>query len=1033
MKTSQNPYLAGQSVGNSSGFVGRSEIIQEILQVLRHPRRSRVLVFGQRRIGKTSLLDELASKLPSSGQFRPVYFDLQEQAGRPLSRVSSELASTIARRLGLATPDLGNRPEWAFRDRWLGVALDSLPPEDTLVLLIDEFDTRGNARLEQEFADFFTLLQPWTERETARLGLVVAMGRMVSDISYLALPFFRSCPMLKLRSLGRASTEKLVRLSEAEHSLLWAPSAVRAVWDAMAGHPFLTQQLCSRVWERAKNEWAGPSSEPPRVSVARVKAEIDKTIEESTPMLEWLWEGMTQPCQLVAAVMAGAEAHSFGQDQIFQRIGELGLDSSTTEIQEAPQLLREWGVLQSRNGRYAFEQAFLRTWIAGHKSPGQILSHFRQPASRSSTFYETARVLWEEIRESPDAAEIQPIGILLERALKSDPAHVDAIQLLAEIHQARGEEDRALELLRHLHELAPSAARRRLVPILLGRAQLLDDEDERLEVLEQLLDIDPQQEEAFRARQTILRLRAERSMEGGDLEKALYWYEAAGLTEHMEELQQELRRREMEAYMSNITQLSEARRYQEAMRVLEEAKERFPEAEGWESTRVELSRAIELEGMFEEGCSALLGGDRERSRTLLAQLVARDPTYPQAVRFLYQAVTGRDPEGARSPVDWSPGDQPDVPGNGDQDSAISTNEEFEVRSYTARVKVPTHMDTATTPPLPDEPPFEPPPVDLPATGETASGGDPLAVEHGASESPHWEQDTLKDEPIPMEQADHPEPSPSSGYSPEPDLVGNNQPAHHDGWAWDGDGSPGRDEDFSEDWAGESTQGAGLLRSPFFWVILAGICGALVWVLNTDGDDVQLSGAVSTKTEDRPVPAEVAVSSQERASPRASDEHAAAGTVDHQPAPRNMEVSGETPTTPERDGTETQQPASSPSRASGPAAQARPSSSLPPAEPQQVEKPARSTGTSVAAVKTGPQWPAARMGRFSIDSEPPGADVYLGTRHIGTTPLSGHEFKAGEYVVRLELGGYQSAAFLGEIKAGQLVDLGSFTLESLDAE
>jgi hypothetical protein len=88
-----NPYVAGNPVGDSPAFVGRVDALREVLRVLRRSQDNAVVLYGQRRIGKTSILQHLAAWLSRIGPYRPVYFDLQDQAAWPLGRVLRELAT----------------------------------------------------------------------------------------------------------------------------------------------------------------------------------------------------------------------------------------------------------------------------------------------------------------------------------------------------------------------------------------------------------------------------------------------------------------------------------------------------------------------------------------------------------------------------------------------------------------------------------------------------------------------------------------------------------------------------------------------------------------------------------------------------------------------------------------------------------------------------------------------------------------------------------------------------------------------------
>ena len=91
----QNPYIAGNPVGDTPAFIGRADILREVVRMLRRPQDNALVLYGQRRIGKTSVLLELAARLPESGPFYPVYFDLQDKAAWALERVLAQLSQKI--------------------------------------------------------------------------------------------------------------------------------------------------------------------------------------------------------------------------------------------------------------------------------------------------------------------------------------------------------------------------------------------------------------------------------------------------------------------------------------------------------------------------------------------------------------------------------------------------------------------------------------------------------------------------------------------------------------------------------------------------------------------------------------------------------------------------------------------------------------------------------------------------------------------------------------------------------------------------
>src|SRR5262249_23241554 len=91
----RNPYIAGRALGQSNGFFDRESVFRLVETGLLSPEQNAVVLFGQRRIGKTSILLQLQRRLATL-PFLPVYFDLMDRARHPLGQVLFEIGTKIA-------------------------------------------------------------------------------------------------------------------------------------------------------------------------------------------------------------------------------------------------------------------------------------------------------------------------------------------------------------------------------------------------------------------------------------------------------------------------------------------------------------------------------------------------------------------------------------------------------------------------------------------------------------------------------------------------------------------------------------------------------------------------------------------------------------------------------------------------------------------------------------------------------------------------------------------------------------------------
>ncbi|MBN2393169.1 MAG: tetratricopeptide repeat protein [Anaerolineae bacterium] len=491
MQRAINPYIAGNPVGDSPAFIGRTDVLREVTRVLRQPQSNAIVLYGQRRIGKTSILQYLETHLPDEGPYRAVYFDLQDKAEWTLERVLHVLAQTIAQALGQPEPDLGQDGATAFRTTWLPATLDALPKGCSLVLLFDEFDVLSDPQGEQAAKAFFPYLRDLLGVEPARLQFIFVIGRNVGDLNAIALSLFKGTPYRRVSLLDKGDTTALARLSEANGTLRWPDEAAGTVWTLTHGHPFLTQQLCSHVWEAI---YDAEPDDVPTITPDDVENAVTDALQASENALEWLWNGLGPAERVVASALAEAGPDPISREQLEQILQESGVRVLIRELQNAPELLQEWDIIEPDDGApgtggYRFRVELLRRWIAEHKPLHRVQEELDRIEPLADNLYKVAFGYYR-------SGNLKQAATRLQEAIGLNPNHVTANQLFADILLALGQPKKAQELLERLYTYYPAAARPRLVQALLATSSIVYDDEEKLRVYKKILQIDPGQQEA---------------------------------------------------------------------------------------------------------------------------------------------------------------------------------------------------------------------------------------------------------------------------------------------------------------------------------------------------------------------------------------------------------------------------------------------------------------------------------------------------------------------------------------------------------
>jgi len=576
-----NPYIAGNPVGGSEAFVGRTDILRTVLRVLKNPGENAIVLYGQRRIGKTSVLLELMRRLPQEGPYQPIYFDLQDKAALPLSTVLRELMQRIAAATGMPAPTVTNDalPE-QFQITFLQAVLQQLSTETSLVLLFDEFDVLDNPGEGQAGTEFFPYLRNLlTLNPRLQFGFVI--GRRPEDLSSFTLSIFKGIKAEPISLLTATDTTALVRLSEQNGSLHWAEEAIAQVYALTGGHPFLTQQLCQELWETA---WQDDSTETPLITPAAIDAAIDPTLRSATNALEWLWDGLRPAQRIVAAALAEAGPDSITQEELESRLQQSGVRILVGELQDAPRTLQDWDMLEPGKTGYRFRVELLRRWLVKNKPLTRVQEEIDYIQPVAENLFQAAYAFYQ-------GGQLEQALPLLRQTVALNPNHLRGTQVLSEILLAQKEVDEARQLLENLYQYHPGAARPRLVQALLIQANAEQNDDQQNMLFDRILELEPNQREAKIWRQQRL--------------------------------------------LSQLVVLEKAEKYEEALVIAHKLVNELPPG----SDLSLVQRKIQLADLYTLGLNAMEVNGYTAAAQLFTQIISLEPTYRDAIHHLYYTIT----------------------------------------------------------------------------------------------------------------------------------------------------------------------------------------------------------------------------------------------------------------------------------------------------------------------------------------------------------------------------------------------------------
>jgi len=264
-----NPYVAGAPILEEDMFFGRQELVDRILQTIHN---NSLLIYGERRIGKTSIQHQVRKRLREIDdpvyEFHPVYVDLQ---GTPEERFFQTIAADIFEELapvldGLA-PCTDLAGDYSYRDfvRDIHAVLKKLRSRTTkkvkLVLLIDEVDEVNayDPRINQKLRSLF--MKSFAEN----LAAVVSGVEIKKRWEQKGSPWYNFFEEIEVAPLKPGDARELISRPIRGMFRLDRGAAERII-AITGGKPYLIQKVCMSLVTRLHEQRRR------RITVADVEA-----------------------------------------------------------------------------------------------------------------------------------------------------------------------------------------------------------------------------------------------------------------------------------------------------------------------------------------------------------------------------------------------------------------------------------------------------------------------------------------------------------------------------------------------------------------------------------------------------------------------------------------------------------------------------------------------------------------------------------------------------------------------------------------
>lgn len=358
-----SPYVIGVPLTTQQEiFVGRTDISARIENLLLNQRRLPLLLYGQRRMGKTSLLNNLGRLLPTT--ILPLFIDLQGPASQAsnhsgfLYNLARGMINSAQRQRGLTLPPLSREalatdPFTDF-DEWLDKVEQALG-KNTALLALDEFEALEIPIQEGRFNEtavmnmFRHLIQ-----HRSHFKILLAGSHSLEEFGHWA-SYLINVQIVHLSYLNEAEARQLIERPTHDFTLHYEPGAGRRVLELTRGHPFLVQLLCSEIIA-LKNDQDAADRRLARF--ADVEAAVPVALNHGSFFFADIQHNQLDPTalSLLRFIAVQGEGAVIGLDSLISHF--------PTHLEQTLALLVRRELIELNDSGYRFQVELIRRWFA---------------------------------------------------------------------------------------------------------------------------------------------------------------------------------------------------------------------------------------------------------------------------------------------------------------------------------------------------------------------------------------------------------------------------------------------------------------------------------------------------------------------------------------------------------------------------------------------------------------------------------------------------------------------------------------------
>lgn len=457
-----NPYIFGAPVKTKDMFFGRDDVFAFLREHLVGTYQDNVIMlYGQRRTGKTSILYQLLNREYLSEAYIPVFISLEGlQDFQTNAHVFVEIARKIAATLQIDAPetrqfDVTNS---YFRYEFLEKQVKPRLNRHKLLLMIDEYEV-----LEACVENPQTGVSPVLFHQLRHimqhydwLSFILVGSYKLDELESTYWKEFTSTMYHTISFLDSESARDLIEQPAAVFSVKYTPEAVQRLLELSGNHPYFLQSLCRFAYAN------GASRQ--EITADDVEMAVVPCMEAIRNGFESIWRDLKDEEQVILSTVSYVDSVYINISDIIRQLEYLRVNWGLEKIKRLVRQLEYKEFLKKTEiHQYRYHVAFFEECVRTYQPLDTLLEALHLERERDLEIIRDPNVLKAEknlrdAEEYAQAGDVQTAEKTFHFVLETYPDYPGSWLRFGAFYESQGKWDEALELYQERLKVCPDSA-----------------------------------------------------------------------------------------------------------------------------------------------------------------------------------------------------------------------------------------------------------------------------------------------------------------------------------------------------------------------------------------------------------------------------------------------------------------------------------------------------------------------------------------------------------------------------------------------